>query len=308
MSERADPRAHATSVRWVVATLIVVAAVSAASYAMVRAEHAAYEAGWAAAVPGTSATVTDTTVHRKGPDDITVRWWDAGAYREHTFRVSNASTFAVGTEIELRVSPTDSAEVYPADRDLIDETTLGEVGLVLLLIGVATAGTAWGWRGWRWWRCSRAPAQRLRARLRFSYGRAGAFGTPFIVLSDGRFQRMMWEPWVLTAASHDRLAVDLRISGRSAVVDVMSFGRLYPAGPLRTRALRFEFLEPLRPSSRRPSRVPMVVVAGVAAAVLALVYQSVGALAIGAYLWLLILYVGGPPVGVPFSERSDARA
>jgi hypothetical protein len=90
-------------------------------------------------------------------------------------------------------------QIFPEDRTRIDEMALPIAGLVVLVVATLGAAMLWLRRALQWWRAGRAPANRHRAQLRYSYGRADAIGIPWLAIVDGDrtyYQRLMWEPWV----------------------------------------------------------------------------------------------------------------
>src|SRR5690349_1578262 len=86
----ADPaRGYAnTSLRWVVASFVVVIGSSLAIIVMLQHRITRYEASYAAATQRANATVVTSMDFRKGQDYITVEWSGIDAvYRRHTFDV-----------------------------------------------------------------------------------------------------------------------------------------------------------------------------------------------------------------------------
>jgi len=172
---------RSTSRRWVLASCLVIGAITLATIAWLTYDIDAYNRGYAAAAPGTTGTVSSSVTRHKAPDRITVRWWD-GNYHEQRFVVGNADAYPVGSPLALRIGR--DGRAYPADRSRIEETDDLVTGVVFAAIGFTVAAIAFGWRAVRWGRAARAPARRHLGRVAYSYGKGGLIGSPWLVFDD----------------------------------------------------------------------------------------------------------------------------
>ncbi|MFG2045711.1 hypothetical protein [Dactylosporangium sp. NPDC048998] len=296
-------RHPSTSPRWAAASCIAVLLLSAAVIVSLWNRIEVYNAGYAAATPGVSATVVRSEHFTKGPDVIEVEWRDRnGELRRHEFDVDEAGDFPVGSTLPIRVSATVPDQIYPEDRTSIDETALPISGLVVLVVASLGAPVLWIRRAVQWRRAVRAPAKRHRAQLWYSYGRGNVIGIPWLAIVDGDrtyYQRLMWEPWVPSIA--EDLVIEGRRVGRGPfVVDVPGFGRLWPAGPAKRREPRLESLVARHSSRYRLSRFSTLIVFSPLIVLMTGVLAGwLGGLTFAGHLWLLILYFGGAPTPVP---------
>jgi hypothetical protein len=260
-----------------------------------------YEAGYATATPAGPATVTRIDEYGRGGYRITVEWRDAvGVVRQQKFDVDRPAAHPVGSPLPIRLS---ADRAYPDHVSDIDETRLPEGDLVVLVLCAIAAGSAWLRRAIQWRRAARAPARRCHATVLYMYGRGGLVGIPHLSIVDGNrtyYQKVMWESWFPSIG--DDLEVDARRAGRGPfVVDVPGFGRLWPAARARRRMPRFTNLVAGRPSRFRLSRVGTVVLFS---SILVLLPGLSGewyfGLAMAGYFLLFALYVGGPPIPLPW--------
>jgi hypothetical protein len=304
-------RYASTSLWWVVASVVVVLALSVVQILLLRAEVQAYNTAYAAAAPGGSATVVRSVDRLRYSDVIEVEWLDLnGQRRWHAIRVERASRFPVGRTLPIRRSPTAPDQFFPEDGAGIIPTARATVGIGLLLSGSLVATTFWLWRAARWWHAGRAPAKRYRASLQYSYGFRKEPTLPWLIIEeDGRryYQRAMWEPWV--ASVDDDLEIEGRRVGRGPfVVDVPGYGRLWPAGRARLRPPKRTALVPGRADRYRSSRFASLAVLSLVIMLLVILSASwLGGLVSAGYVWLLVLYLGGPPAPVPWLRPRQYR-
>ncbi|HEX6871007.1 MAG TPA: hypothetical protein VF163_07915 [Micromonosporaceae bacterium] len=263
-----------------------------------------YEARYALARAGTSATVVNSESVAKGSDVIEVEWSDHnGQVRRHRFDVDTASEFPVGSALPIRISTSTPDEIFPDAESGIDETGLPRAFLIVLAVTTVGAATLWLRRAVQWWRAGRAPAKRHHAQVWYSYGRGDVMGVPWLAIEDGEqtyYQRVMWEAWV--PSLNERMVVDGRRVGRGPfVVDVPGFGRLWPAGPAKPREPWLENLVPRKTKRSRLSRLgPLVPLSVVMVGLLGALTSWLFGLALAGYTWLLILYFGGAPTSIPW--------
>jgi hypothetical protein len=297
-------RYPSTSRRWAAASWVAILALSVALIVSLRAEIEAYNVGYAAATPGTSATVVRSEHFARQTDVIEVEWRGRnGELRRHQFDVDEATNYPVGSALPIRVSAMVPDQIFPEDRTRIDETALPIAGLVVLILATLGAAMLWLRRAVQWRRAARAPATHHRAQLCYSYGRSDDIGTPWLTIVDGDqtyYQRLMWEPWV--PSINENLTIDARRVGRGPfVVDISGFGRLWPAGPAKLRKPRWESLVARHNSPHRLSRFSTLTVFSLIIAALGGALAGwPGGLVIAGYAWLLALYFGGPPMPVPW--------
>jgi len=300
----APPGYPSTSRRWVAASCLASLAVSIGAMVSLWTGVRAYDADYAAATPGASATVVWSKHFAKATDLIDVQWRRRdGELRQHTFEVGDAGDYPVGRTLAIRVSTTLPDRIYPEDRTAIDETETPIAGLFLLAALTLMWTVLWSRRAIQWWRAGQAPARQYRARLWYSYGRADVMGIPYLSIVDGGqtyYQRVMWEPWVV--GLNEKLTINGRRVGRGPfVVDVPGYGRLWPSGRAPARAPWLSTLEPRQPGRYRLSRwTPLVAFCLLITVLVGGLLGWPGGLALGGYTWLLILYLGGAPAPVPW--------
>ena len=122
----APARYPSTSLRWVLASLVAVLGLSVTVILVLGARIDAYEAGYAAATPGATATVVSSSHFRKGPDDVQVQWRGTdGATHQHTFDVDDARNFPVGATIPVRLSATTPDQNRTPNRTRYTDRTTG---------------------------------------------------------------------------------------------------------------------------------------------------------------------------------------
>jgi hypothetical protein len=297
-------RYPSSSRRWAAASWGAVLALSVAMIVSLWAEIEAYNAGYAAATSGTSATVVRSEHFARQADVIEVEWRGRdGEVRRHRFDVDEATGYLVGSTLPIRVSAMVPDQIFPENRTRIDETAQPIAGLGVLILATLGAAMLWLRRAVQWRRAAGAPATHHRAQLSYSYGRSDDIGTPWLTIVDGDrtyYQRLMWEPWV--PSINENLTIDGRRVGRGPfVVDISGFGRLWPAGPAKLREPRWESLVARHNSRYRLSRFSTLIVFSLIIAVLGGAVTSwLGGLVIAGYAWLLALYFGGPPMPVPW--------
>lgn len=176
--------------------------------------------------------------------------------------------------------------------------------LVLVAISGAVAGLQGPWliRFWRWWLAARAPGRPGRMKVFLSFRPVGRTAIVWLEVSDGEqrwYQRVIWQPWLGEPSMRRQREVSLRRGGRRGpyLIEVASFGRIWPAGPAWPGQPWLASLEPGAPDRRLRYRWPTVaIIALLVGGGLGLLWgPAIGALG-AAYAVSLWLFLGGPPL------------
>ncbi len=304
-NKRSPASYPSSSRRWAAVSCVAIFAVNIVLIVLLRAEIEAYDAEYAAARAGISATVVRSEHFTNSDDVIDVQWSDSnGELRRHLFDVDDAADYPVGSALSIRVSALRPEQIFPEDRNRIDGTALPTTGLGLLVVASLGMLTLWTRRTVQWWRASKAPAKRHRATLCFSYSysQSDSLGVAWMSIEDGDrtyYQRLMWEPWL--PSLNDRLVIEGRRVGRGPfVVDVPGFGRLWPAGPAKSREPWMERLAPRRNSRYRLSRFGTLMWYSLITLGFGVFAGWLGGLLITGHMWLIVVYFGAAPMPVPW--------
>ena len=246
---------------WAVASYVAVSALSLVAIAVLSHGIQEYDAGYAAAARGVSATV----VRSSGSIEVEWRGSDGTLHRQ-AFSGGDTSQHPVGSTLPIRISAADPDLAFPEDRTAIDENSLRMVGIFFLVIGLVVAAVFWLPRFVRWGKAAQARAKRCHAQVWYQYAPWRAIRVPWLSIVDGDrtyYQLVLWQPWVPSLS--DRVVVDVRrFEDGPFVVDVPGYGRLWPSGSAKAREPLFVSLERRRASRFRLSRIAaLVVISGV---------------------------------------------
>jgi hypothetical protein len=296
------PDQISTSLRWNLATAVIVTATMAGAAWWLIAHIDAYEAAAARATESVTAQVVRSENAAKGDDPVTVAWRDAAGHRHEVgFLVDDSRAFQVGDDFPLKAQP-GSAEVYPISERVATPASDAGIGITLLALLVWLPI----WHGARlagYWRASRRPPEPVSMRLWRGEPTRATIGTSRIVwvelvdATGGRwYQRVMWEPWLAGMTAKVSKVMAQRTSRRRpALVTTASGGRLYWAG--RARRRQPGLIEVLLPGPPRPggNRWSLVLAMLLAAVFPAVIAGAVAGLVVFAAVLDLVILNGAPP-------------